>query len=223
MAKPFSTSVKSRKMGSGGEVGLGAQMETMRYQNEAALPSQHENNAQLFADIGKSFNGAGGRPRGKWANLAAGISKGLEHGEKSKAIKERRDNFDKYDEVMNYFQEVNNQAMEQKAWYETREAAKKELTPQVLAYMDNINKLDPQSQRILAQDMLSQYGEAIGEDFKLSSIDGSNPFLMTIQSSKGQQLFDLRSMFAGDEMLQQSLAMKMPEYQMRLQEERARK
>lgn len=228
MAKNFSNALKPKRFGSGaGDLGAsitqGANLETMRYQNKAALPTQHENDAQLFSDLGKQFSAPGDRPRGAWRNFGAGITKGLEYGAKSKAIGERKENYDKYEKVMNYFQEVNNAAVEQNQWYEKREGARKELMPQVLAYMDNIERLDPQSQRIMAQDMLAQYGSAIGEDFKLSSIDGSNPFLMTIQSEKGQQLFDLRSMFAGDEAVQQSIAMKMPAYQEKLQQERADK
>lgn len=199
---------------------LGANIENLRYKNKAALPNQHENDAQLFADIGKSFSAPGDRPRGVLSNLGAGIAKGLEYGAKSHAIGERRDDYEEHANVMNYFQDVNDAAIEQNQWYETREKARTEMMPQVLSYMDNIARLDPQSQRIMAQDMLAQYGEAIGENFKLSSIDGSNPFLMTIQSDKGQQLFDLRSMFAGDEAIQQSIAMKMPEYQLKLQQER---
>lgn len=224
MAKPYSKTVKSRGIGGSGELGSsvrqGAELETMRYQNEAALPNQHENDAQLFADIGKQFSAPGDRPRGGWRNLGAGIAKGLEYGAKSNATGERKENYDKYERVMNYFQEANNAAVERNEWYEKREGARREMMPQVLAYIDNIDKLDPQSQRIMAQDMLSQYGEALGEDFKLSSVDGSNPFVMTIQSEKGQQLFDMRSLFAGDEAMQQAISMKMPEYQMRLQEER---
>jgi hypothetical protein len=217
-AKPKSFGKGSGDLGA--SIGLGANMETLRYQNQAALPNQNETNAQLFSDIGKGLNGAGGRPRGTWQSIASGVMKGLEHGSKSKAVAEKKENFDKYENVMNYLQETNNAAIEQNQWYEKREGARREMMPQVLSYMDNIDKLDPQSQRIMAQDILAQYGEAIGEDFKLSSIDGSNPFLMTIQSSKGQQLFDLRSMFAGDDAVQQAIAMKMPEYQMKLQQER---
>ncbi|MDW0271398.1 MAG: hypothetical protein QN834_08315 [Nitrososphaeraceae archaeon] len=227
MSKPYSKSVKSKGLGGAGNlgssIGLGANLETLKYQNQAALPTQSENDAQLFADIGKSFSAPGDRPRGGARNLGAGFAKGLEYGSKSNAIAERKDNFNKYENVMNYLQEVNNSTIEQNQWHEKREGARKEMMPQVLAYMDNIDRLDPQSQRIMAQDMLGQYGESIGEDFKLSSIDGSNPFLMTVQSEKGQQLFDLRSLFAGDEAMQQSIAMKMPEYQMKLQEERQNK
>lgn len=224
MAKQFSKSAQSRSYGGGnGSIAQGANLETLRYQNEAALRSPHEDDAELFNDIGNSVSNPGQRPRGLGANLAAGISKGLAYGSKTKATEEKKGKYDKYANVMNYLQEANTAAVEQTQWYEKRENAKKEMIPQVLSYIDNIDRLDPQSQRIMAQDMLAQYGEAIGEDFKLSSIDGSNPFLMTIQGSKGQQLFDLRSMFAGEQATQQAIAMKMPEYQMKLQEERTNK
>lgn len=214
---------KNKVSGVPAQIGIGAGIENSKYGNKTKLKSQSDVNAELFSDISDSFSKPGERPRGSWRNLGAGIAKGMEYGAKSQGVKERKEDYDRYDHVMNYFNEVNNAAMEQNAWYENRESAKREMMPQVLAYMDNIANLDPQSQRIMAQDMLAQYGDALGEDFKLSSIDGSNPFLMTIQSEKGQQLFDLRSMFAGDEAIQQSIAMKMPEYQMRLQEERANK
>lgn len=228
MAKPFSDSLKPRRMGSGaGDLGAsvtqGANLETLRYQNEAALPNQYENDAQFFTNLGKNLSAPGDRPRGIGRNLVAGLSEGLAHGSRASAIADRKEKFDKYEKEINYFQDVQRAALEQKQWYETRANAKREMMPQVLAYMDNIDGLDPQSQRIMAADILNQYGQAIGEDFKLSSIDGSNPFLMTIQSDKGQQLFDLRSMFAGDDAIQQSIAMKMPEYQKKLQEERERK
>jgi hypothetical protein len=220
-----STPFKSRTYGTGSSnlganIAQGSNIASERYKNKVALKNQNDNNAELFSKIGKNFSKPGDRPRGAFNNLATGLAEGLEYGAKSKASTERKEDFSKYDKVMNYFQEVNDAAIEQNQWYERREGARKELMPQVLAYMDNVDRLDPQSQRIMAQDLLGQYGEAIGEDFKLSSIDGSNPFLMTIQSEKGQQLFDMRSMFAGDEAVQQSIAMKMPEYQIRLQQER---
>lgn len=215
--------MKNKISGVPAQIGIGAGIENSKYQNKTKLKNQSDVNAELFSDISDSFSKPGDRPRGAWRNLGAGVAKGMEYGAKSQGVKERKQDYDKYENVMNYFNEVNNAAMEQNAWYEQRENAKREMMPQVLAYMDNIERLDPQSQRIMAQDMLAQYGDALGEDFKLSSIDGSNPFLMTIQSEKGQQLFDLRSMFAGDEAIQQSIAMKMPEYQIRLQQERADK
>ena len=207
----------------GASLGQGAALAKMNYEANAALPSDHDNDAQLFSKFGEMFSTPGGRPRGIWRNFGAGLAEGAAHGSRSKSIEEKKGKYDKFNRVMEYFQEANQAAIEQNQWYEKRESAKREMMPQVLAYMDNIARLDPQSQRIMAQDMLAQYGDLVGENFKLSAIDGSNPFLMTIQSDKGQQLFDLRSMFAGDEAIQQSIAMKMPEYQMKLQQERADK
>lgn len=201
----------------------GALLEKMAYEADAGVPSQYDNNAQLFTKFGEMFSAPGGRPRGIWRNFGAGLAEGAAHVSRSKAIEEKKGKNDKFQKVVEYLQAVNDSAIEQNQWYEKREAAKTRMMPQVLAYMDNIDSLDPQSQRIMAQDMLAQYGDAIGENFKLSTIDGSNPFLMTIQSDKGQQVFDLRSMFAGDDAAQQAIAMKMPEYQRKLQQERADK
>jgi uncharacterized protein len=207
----------------GASIGQGASIANMANTADAATPSQYDNDAELFTSFSKAFSRPGDRPRGLLNNLGAGMAEGAAYGARSKAIAEKKGKNEKFQKFMDYFQQANQSAVEQNKWYEKREAAKSEMMPQVLAYMDNIDKLDPQSQRIMAQDMLAQYGEALGENFKLSSIDGSNPFLMTIQSDKGQQLFDLRSMFAGDAAMQQSISMKMPEYQMKLQEERQNK
>lgn len=212
-----------KRTGIGGTIGDGAALAKMAYEGDVGEPSQHDNDAQMFSKIGQAFSNPGQRPRGILRNLGAGLAEGAAHGTRSKGIEEKKDKNQKLQEAIDYWQKANKAAMEQNQWYEKREMAKKEMLPQVMAYMDNIERLDPQSQRIMAQDMLGQYGEAIGENFKLSSIDGSNPFLMTIQSDKGQQLFDMRSVFAGDEAMQQSIAMKMPAYQMKLQQERADK
>lgn len=219
MAKSKQGNKYSSELGS--SIDRGASLAGERFKNNMAVPNQHDNNAKLFGELSDSFGAKPGeRPRGAWRNAASGFLKGMEHGQRAKSIEKKEGELGKYENVMNYLQETNNAAMEQNQWYEQRESARKEMLPQVMSYMDNIDKLDPQSQRIMAQDMLAQYGQALGEDFKLSSIDGSNPFLMTIESSKGQQLFDLRSMFAGDEAMQQAIAMKMPEYQRKLQQER---
>lgn len=203
-----------------GSISAGADIKDRIYKNKSSLKNSNDIYAETAGEIGKTFNGPGGRPRGLIDNIGAGLSKGLEAGFKLNSAAEKKGDFDKYADEMEYLQEANNAALERSEWYEKREAARTEFLPQVVAYADNIDRLDPQSQRIMAQSILEGYGRAVGEDFKLSSIDGSNPFLMTIESSKGHQLFDVRSMFAGDQVMQQSLAMKMPEYQMKLQQER---
>jgi hypothetical protein len=193
------------------------------YKSKAALPNEHQVNAKMYSDIGDQFSAPGDRPRGILRNIGAGLAKGAAAGEMTKDVAKKNKDYDAFAEGMEYFQAANNAAVERNEWFEKREAARQEYLPQVIAYADNIDKLDPQSLRIMAEGILSGYGKSIGENFRLSSIDGTNPFLMTVESDKGQQLFDVRSMFAGDEVMQSQLAMKMPEFLAKQQEERQNK
>ena len=200
-------------------ISIGANLQSEKYRNKTALPNEHDMDAQLFGEIGKAV---GDKPRG-WGALVSGLAKGAEYGAKTKSVAKRKEDYDKYEKVMDYLGEVNNAAIERKQWYETREMARQQFLPQVLSYADNIDRLDPQSQRIMAQNILDGYSRATGDDLKLVSIDGSDPFMVTVQTPKGAQILDVRTLFAGDELLQQKMAMKMPEYQMKLQEEREAK
>lgn len=112
----------SNRMGTSGAVSVGAQLENMRYQNQASLPNQHDNDAQFFSDIAKSFSRPGDRARGGWRNFGEGLAKGAEYGARSQSISQRKENFDKNDQVMNYLQEVNNASIKQNQWHEKREA-----------------------------------------------------------------------------------------------------
>lgn len=194
----------------------GAYLQGERFKNKNSLKNQHDVDAEMFSDISKY---AGDKPRGT-AAVFAGFTKGLEDASKSKSTAKRQEEADKYDRVMDYLSEVNGAAIERREWYEKREMARQQFLPQVLAYADSIDRLDPQSQRIMAQSILEGYGRSVGEDLKLVSIDGSNPFLVTVGNDKGNHVMDVRSLFAGDDVLQQQLAMKMPQYQEKLQQER---
>lgn len=185
-------------------------------QNQVGIRNEHDDDADLFASLGAM---AGPKPRGA-AALFSGFAKGLEHGSKSKSTAKKQEALSKYDRVMDYFRETNNQMMEQKKWYETRDFAQKKYLPQVLSYAQNVNNLDPQSRRMMLDDILNGYNQAIGEDYKLSSIDGSNPFIVTLTGKKGAQVVDIRNWFSGDENAQTLLNMQMPEYLKKQQEER---
>lgn len=224
MSKTDSRSKKSMSLSGSGNLGssvsLGANMENQRYQNQQALPTEGESKAKMFSEISKNFSAPGDRPRGLWNNIATGAAEGLAHGARQRDINEKKDNFDKYDNVMNYFEEVNNAAVQRNEHYEKKEMGRKQALPQLLSFLDNIDKLDPQSQRNMGQDILDRYNETIGEDYRLSGIDGVNPTLWTVKSGDETKVIDVRSFFAGDAAVEQAIAMKMPEYQMKLQEER---
>lgn len=107
----------------------GAEIESMLYKNKAALPKKGDVYAQTFADIGKSFSAPGDRPRGILRNIGAGLAKGAETGAKLNSLEEREGDFGEYANVMNYFQDVNNSAIEQNQWHENRERQLETIKP----------------------------------------------------------------------------------------------
>jgi hypothetical protein len=168
--------------------------------------------AELYGDLSKI---AGENPRG-WRAGVAGFFKGAQHGSKLKAS-------EKFNKTMDYLESINNSTIEKNQWYEKQKFAKAKVLPQVLSYMDNITKLDPLSRNAMVDDILEQFNEATGSDYKRKSIDGLNPRLITVGSKKGEKLLDLRNLFAGDEVLQKRMAMQTPEYLENMQQERADK
>lgn len=107
----------------------GAEIEGMRYKNKAALPKQGDIYAQAFADIGKSFSAPGDRPRGILRNFGAGLAKGAETAAKLNSLDEREKDYEEHANVMNYFREVNDSAIEQNQWYENRERQLETIKP----------------------------------------------------------------------------------------------
>lgn len=98
-----------------------AELEGMRYKNDAALRSPHEDDADLFDDIGNSVSAPGQRPRGLGANLAAGISKGLAYGSRSSATSEKKEKLGKHENVMKYLRESQAAITEQNKYYADQE------------------------------------------------------------------------------------------------------
>lgn len=98
-----------------------AELEGMRYKNDAALRSPHEDDADLFDDIANSANSPGGRPRGLGANLVSGISKGVAYGSRSMATSEKKEKLGKHENVMKYLRESQAAITEQNQYYAEQE------------------------------------------------------------------------------------------------------
>jgi hypothetical protein len=201
--------------------GVGAGIASERLKNSVAIPNQNDVNAKMFKDLSGSFGAkSGDRPRGGWRNAASGFFAGLEHVENSKSTAKKTEKAEQYDKVMEYLQEVNNSTIERNEWFEKQEYARKQTLPSVLAYMNNIDKLDPQSQFLMAQNILTQYSSATGEPLKLVSIGGSNPNMVTVEGENGVSVLDLSTLFAGNDALDEQIAHKSVDYQLALQEKR---
>jgi hypothetical protein len=200
----------------GNPISTGVAIAQQDFQNHSGIRNEHDDDAEFYSSLSQM---AGPKPRGAAAAFA-GLTEGLAHGAKKNSTAKKQEALSKYDRVMDYFR---TQVMEQdkmKKWYETRDFAKTKYLPQVLSYAQNVNNLDPQSRRMMLDDILNGYNQTIGEDYKLSSIDGSNPFIVTLTGKKGAQVVDIRNLFSGDENAQTLLNMQMPEYLKKQQEER---
>jgi len=211
---------KSRIASGTNPAGVGAGIASERLKNNIAIPDQNAENAKLFKKLSESFQAKGDRPRGIWRNAAAGFFGGLEAAQNSKSIAKKTEKAEQYDKVMEYLQEVNNSAIERNEWFEKREYARKQALPSVLAYMNNIDKLDPQSQFLMAQNILSKYSAETGEPLKLISIGGSNPNMVTVEGENGASVLDLTTLFAGNDALEDQIAHKSVDYQLALQQKR---
>jgi hypothetical protein len=211
--------VSPRNNSLGDPLNTGVNIAQQDLNNAINIRNEHDDDAELFTNLSKI---AGDKPEGA-AALFTGLMEGATYGAKTKSTEKKQEALSKYDRVMDYLRKVNAQAMEMKEWHQKRDFAQQKYMPQVLAYAENVDKLDPQSQRLMAQSILDGWNRTTGDSYKLDTIDGADPFIMTVSSKDGAQVIDVRDLFAGDEVLQQKLAMKMPEYQMKLQEERAQK
>ncbi len=185
-------------------IGTASDIAKNKYQSSPDLED-----AALYSDLRKSV---GEKPRG-WRAGVAGLLRGMEHGSKLKAS-------EKFNKEMDYLESVNNSLIEQNQWHQKQEFAKQKALPQILSYIDNVNKLDPMSRNIMLQGILDQYNQDSGNDYKLKSQDALNPFLITMGSKNGEKTNDLRNLFMSDEILQQRMAMKTPEYLEKMQQER---
>ena len=110
-------------------VGQGASIADMAYGRRKDVPNQHDNDAEFYSGIAKSFSAPGDRPRGFFANFGAGFAEGAAHSARSKGIKEKKAESDKHQQVMDYFQDVNKATEEQNRWYADREKSIETIKP----------------------------------------------------------------------------------------------
>lgn len=113
---------------------LSAWMAGQKYNANVALPNEHDEKADFFGQVKQQFT-KNGKPRGVDA-VIAGVGAGLEHAYKLKGIGMRKEQLQKYNEVMDYFMEVNNEAEKQRRALETQEAQRQKLMPYASASME---------------------------------------------------------------------------------------
>lgn len=198
-------------------VGLEASIAQQSFKNNADTRNEHDDDADLFASLGAA---AGPNPRGG-AALFSGFAKGLEYGSKRKSTDKKQESLDKYNRGIDYLQNQLTELNKRNEWYEKRAFAKQKYLPQMLTYAQSVNTLDPQSRKMMLDDIMSGYNQSIGEDNKIVSIDGSNPFLVTIKNGEGElTVLDTRNLFDGDPNAQAILSPLYPQFLAKQEEAR---
>ena len=197
------------KFGGGNPLGSGINIAQQDFKNHSEIRNQHDDDADLYGSVAKTFNAH----KNNLGALLGGFSEGLQDGAKRKSTAKKQEALDKYDRVMEYYRGVTEDATKRNEWYQKREFAKQKYLPQMLTYAQSVNTLDPQSRKMMLDDIMNGYNESIGEDNKVVSIDGSNPFLVTVKNGDGKlQILDTRNLFDGDANAQAVLSPLYPQY-----------
>lgn len=194
----------------------GAHIANQRYQTELGTPNEHDVDAEMYKDIRSSL---GEKPRG-WRAIASGFTQGLERGSKLSSLQDRKKDLEKYNKVMNYFEEVNNNALERKEWEDRNDFAKKQVLPQILSYVQNFSQYDPVTRQNVFNMALDAYNKANDTNYRLDSIDGANPLKATISDGEETVAFDILNAFQDNSVLQAEAAKQMPSYQLEMQRQR---
>lgn len=196
-------------------INLGGQIAANRFEAGVSIPNEYDDKADFYGKLGKI---AGDKP-----SLASGFFSGLESATKGKANAERRGMREKYDEVMGWMADQNQRIMERTEEKQKEEALSQKYLPEVLAYARAAKNLDPQSQKFTLQSLMDRFNRDGGTDYQIASVDSTDPLMLMVTSPSGQGQvvpLDLRSLFAGQDQIQQQLATFNPEYQQQLQAQR---
>lgn len=188
-----------------------------QYQAQLGMPKKQDVDAEMYKDIRSSL---GEKPRG-WRAAAAGFTRGLEQGSKLSALEERKDDLKKYNKVMDYFQEVNNHALERKEEFEIDEKVKSASLPHVVSYFQNYPQYDAVAKKEHMQKIADIGNQMTGSNIEILAVDGQDGTRATARDRDSGEVvfFTLNSLFP-EEVIQAEAAKSLPSYQLKLQEER---
>jgi hypothetical protein len=106
-----------------------AELENARYKNDSSLRSSNDDMSDLFSSISEAAKSPGGRPRGIGASIAAGFSEGISTGYKMKSTNEKKEKYNKYNNVMSYLQKTQAEVTKQNKHYAEQEQRMETVKP----------------------------------------------------------------------------------------------
>lgn len=106
-----------------------AELENARYKNDSSLRSSNDDMSDLFSSISEAAKSPSGRPRGIGASIAAGFSEGISTGYKMKSTNEKKEKYNKYNNVMSYLQKTQAEVTKQNKHYAEQEQRMETVKP----------------------------------------------------------------------------------------------
>jgi hypothetical protein len=179
----------------------GPTLATQQYSANVAAPNQYDAQAQFFGNIKNEFD-SDGKAEGGDA-LISGLAMGAEFGSKLKGIGLKKNELEKYNRVMDYFQNVNEEAEKKNREYEEQEARRLKLFPDAAAAMEMNYSEQP-------YDIIKTSQKAIFDQAKLSNPDvkgeyigpvPNSPFINIVDENGQPSMFNLMNI-TGEEPLE---------------------
>ncbi|CAK9250432.1 unnamed protein product [Sphagnum jensenii] len=150
-------------------VAAGAKLAELGFDAASKTPSEHDVNASFLQTIRKDL---GEKPKG-WRALAAGITEGVEFGEKRKSILDSKERLEKYQGTLKKLEDVVALSGQRLATFQKGEEVKQSLTPYVSRTLDMILEGAPQERIDLAGvDLTDRYNGQTGENWKYEMSNG---------------------------------------------------
>lgn len=160
-------------------------------------------------------------PKNDIGSFASGLFQGINNVTKFNKMFENDKKYQEYQKVMNYFQEVNNQKLQQQEYHDKLENVQEQLRPLALAYFGN-QKKDPQTAFISGQQMWNKYTDLTGETGKFLGWTPLDQNIAMIERDGEVELLDIRPLLLGDQYTENQIAALDQDYQNKIQEERQR-
>lgn len=172
----------------------------------------------IAANVSTTLGGPNNNPKG-WRGLVSGLAQGIAQGSQLSRAFKNEERANAFEKVLDYFEAVNNQKLQQQQYFDKLENAQKQITPDALAYLQNKQK-DPQTSYIMGDRMWNKYSSLTGVPGKFLGVSPIDENVFMIQNDDGLKLVDIRPLFFGDQYTQNAIASLDQDYQNKLQDQR---
>ncbi len=163
--------------------------------------------AQLSDELSKKWAGNGGGSRGD--AFIAGLQSGMRKG----SILDDKKRMEKYKSGIEKMEGMIAHQNEELARQERLHAAKQAIMPNWMAYSQRFNVMDPANREQAIDSMIQKYNEIAGTNYRRESVDGKEPWKVTVMDEDGAQVINMMDVMKTPEEMRMQMMMNSPAYQ----------